>query len=126
MRSASRLLLTLSILFTAFHTVAADKPKLTFDEFFNYVETSSVKISPDGRSVAIVTNRADWKAEKYRKDLWLYREGAGLVQLTRSGQDSQPEWSPDGKWIAFVTGRKVPLESEPEPGAGTDDKKNEA
>ena len=29
-----------------------------------------------------------------------------LIQLTQSGHDSGPKWSPDGKWIAFLSERK--------------------
>ena len=30
---------------------------------------------------------------------------ATLIQLTNSGYDSQPQWSPDGRWIAFLSER---------------------
>jgi|HubBroStandDraft_1064217.scaffolds.fasta_scaffold04915_7 dipeptidyl aminopeptidase/acylaminoacyl peptidase len=84
------------------------KPLLTLDEFFNSVDIHSVRMSPDGHAVAIETVRADWDANRFRNDLWLYRDdGAGsLVQLTRSGHDHDPEWSPDGRWIAFLSDRQ--------------------
>jgi len=65
----------------------AQKPKLTLDEFFNSVSFPSVEISPDGNSVAIVAERADWDQQVFRKDLWLYRDdakGSSLIQLTQS------------------------------------------
>jgi dipeptidyl aminopeptidase/acylaminoacyl peptidase len=82
-------------------------PLLTLDEFFNAVDIRSVRISPDGRAVAIETSRADWDANRFRSDLWLYRDEAGgaLVQLTQSGHDRDPQWSPDGRWIAFLSDR---------------------
>jgi dipeptidyl aminopeptidase/acylaminoacyl peptidase len=84
------------------------KPKLTLDEFFNSVSFPSVKVSPDGNSVVIETERADWEQQIFRKDLWLYRTANGsLTQLTQSGHDSTPQWSPDGQWIAFLSERKV-------------------
>ena len=35
------------------------KPKLTLDEFFNSVSFTAVKVSPDGNSVVIGTEKAD-------------------------------------------------------------------
>src|ERR1700753_71727 len=87
---------------------AQSKPKLTIDDFFNSVSFSGVEISPDGNSVVIETERADWDQQIFRTDLWLYRavqDNGQLMQLTQSGHDSEPKWSPDGKWIAFVSER---------------------
>jgi len=87
---------------------AAAKPRLTLDEFFNSVSFDGIRLSPDGRSAVIATERADWVQNSFRQDLWLYREGAGVVPLTQSGQDSSPQWSPDGHWIAFLSDRNRP------------------
>lgn len=91
--------------------VAQNKPPATLDEYFNSVSFSAVRLSPDGNSLVIVTHRADWDAQIFRKELWLYREdgrGSGtLVQLTQSGHDENPRWSPDGRWIAFLSERKL-------------------
>src|SRR5712664_3997235 len=99
-------LCVLILLTTAF----AQKPKLTLDEFFNSVSFPSVEISPDGNAVAIVAERADWEQQIFRKDLWLYRDdakGSSLIQLTQSGHDVVPKWSPDNRWIAFLSERKL-------------------
>jgi dipeptidyl aminopeptidase/acylaminoacyl peptidase len=98
------------------------KPKLTLDEFFNSVSFPSVKVSPDGNSVVIETEKADWEQQIFRKELWLYRTAASgvslssgsLVQLTQSGHDSSPQWSPDGQWIAFLSERKVADAKDPD------------
>jgi dipeptidyl aminopeptidase/acylaminoacyl peptidase len=101
------------VLFLAFTSLAfADgKPKLTLDEFFNSVTYTSVAISPDGNSVVIATERADWDQKIFRTDLWLYRADT-LIQLTQSGHDSEPKWSPDGRWIAFLSERKTSSEKD--------------
>ncbi len=90
-------------------TAHAQKPPLTLDEFFDAVDIRSVQISPDGHAVAVATGRPDWTAKRFRNDLWLYRDDSGgsLVQLTRSGHDSSPQWSSDGRWIAFLSDRKT-------------------
>ncbi len=104
------------------------KPKLTFDEFFNSVSFTAVKVSPDGNSVVIGTEKADWEQQIYRKELWLYRAAAGgtLVQLTVSGHDDSPQWSPDGQWIAFLSGRKVADGKDGDVEDANDNDKNEA
>lgn len=100
---------------------AADTPpggkgKITLDEFFNSVSFNSVKLSPDGNSAVIETSRADWNQSRFRTELWLYRENqnpaAKLTLLTQSGQDSEPQWSPDGGWIAFLSERRPASKTE--------------
>src|SRR6201987_4354269 len=102
--------LIISILSCALAVLAQNKPKLTLDEFFNSVSFGGLEMSPDGNSVVIETERADWDQQIFRHDLWLYRDdatGGSLIQLTQSGHDSEPKWSPDGKWIAFLSERKL-------------------
>jgi dipeptidyl aminopeptidase/acylaminoacyl peptidase len=82
------------------------KPRLTLDEFFNAVDFTKVALSPDGHMVVVATDRADWKNDRFRQDLWLWRNSDGaLIPLTQSGHDSDPKWSSDGKWVAFVSDR---------------------
>ena len=92
----------------------------TLDEFFDAVEIRGVRVSPDGRAVAIETARADWDANRFRNDLWLYRDEGprALVQLTRSGHDHDPQWSPDGRWIAFLSDREAGAQADEAEDAG--------
>jgi dipeptidyl aminopeptidase/acylaminoacyl peptidase len=108
-------MLRFALLFCAAAAAAqTTKPLLTLDEFFNAVDIRNVRISPDGHAVAIETARADWEANRFRNDLWLYRDdGAGsLIPLTRTGHDHTPEWSPDGNWIAFLSDRETAATAE--------------
>lgn len=67
---------------------------------------SSPTVSPDGSRVAFALNRIDLDADGYRSDLWVVAiDGSQPArQLTRSGFDSMPRWSPDGAWLAFRRG----------------------
>jgi dipeptidyl aminopeptidase/acylaminoacyl peptidase len=114
MKIATKISLLVSgiLLYTSL-AFAQSKPKLTLDEFFNSVSYPTAAISPDGGSVVIATERADWDQQIFRNDLWLYRADGksndskgSLIQLTQSGHDTEPKWSPDGRWIAFLSERK--------------------
>src|ERR1700676_5634552 len=122
-----RKLVCIAAIVAAFALIAAaqSKPKLTLDEFFNAVSFPALEISPDGNSVVIVTDRADWDQQIFRKDLWLYHDdskGGALIQLTQSGHDSDPKWSPDGRWIAFLSERKSPTEKDSDSDSDSDAK----
>ena len=99
---------------------ATGKPKLTLDEFFDSVDILNLELSPDGHSLVFKTERADWNQNIYRDDLWLYRDGGAgtLTQLTQSGHDDAPQWSPDGRWIAFLSERNTGNDSGHDSGDG--------
>src|ERR1700743_401042 len=89
---------------------AQSKPAITMDEFMNTTEITETHPSPDGTAVVIASESPDWKANDFRHDLWLWTAQAGLKPLTHSGSEESAQWSPDGKWIAFVSDRALPGE----------------
>ena len=101
-------------------TLTAQKKPLTLDDFFNSVDINEVHLSPDGHAVVIGTTRADWEQNTFRKDLWLWRDSLpdAPIQLTRSGHDEKARWSPDGRWIAFLSSRKLPGRKDVDPDSG--------
>jgi dipeptidyl aminopeptidase/acylaminoacyl peptidase len=106
--------LAVSLFPFAFH--AEEKKKaITLDEYLNTTEIIAVRLSPDGTAAVIETQAPDWKASQYRIDLWIWTAAGGLRPLTHSGNEASVQWSPDGKWIAFLTDRSPLLPSD-EPG----------
>jgi dipeptidyl aminopeptidase/acylaminoacyl peptidase len=92
------------------------KPAITLDEYLNSTSISEARISPDGAAAVIGTENPDWKNNIYRHDLWLWTAQGGLRPLTHSGTEEKAAWSPDGKWIAFVTDRALAGEAADEDG----------
>src|SRR2546430_17689629 len=75
-----------------------------------YALTSVVdlRLSPDGRRVAYTVSRVDEEANAYRTAIWLAPlDGSAEPRQFTSGDrnDGSPRWSPDGRWLAFVSNR---------------------
>jgi len=83
------------------------KPSISLDDYLNTTSILSSAMSPDGSAAVISTEAPDWKAGVNRHDLWLWTAPSGLRPLTTTGADEKPQWSPDGKWIAFTSERPL-------------------
>ena len=82
-------------------------PGPSFRDVISLQSVGSPQISPDGNAVAYTVTSTDWKADRYDTEIWLWKQGGTSVQLTRSeqGSSTNPRWSPDGRWIAFLADR---------------------
>jgi Tol biopolymer transport system component len=68
---------------------------------------SDPQVSPDGRRIVFALRTTDLEANRGRTDLWLVGvDGEGLRRLTSDpAPDGNPRWSPDGRWIYFLSSR---------------------
>jgi dipeptidyl aminopeptidase/acylaminoacyl peptidase len=81
-----------------------DSPTFTLGGGRGYV------ISPDGKEVCYVSNHDVNEYETTNKDLWLVPAGGGeAVNITDENEayDSEPTYSPDGRYIAYAM-QKIP------------------
>jgi dipeptidyl aminopeptidase/acylaminoacyl peptidase len=109
----------------------------TLTESLSLRAIAGAQISPDGRLVAYRLRETDWKENAFVRQIWLVNVSTGArFQLTRGRKPAGAmEWSPDGRWLAFVNERepsavlpeeKKPQESkEPAQQGKTEDKKKE-
>jgi len=84
----------------------ATKHPITFDDIIKMHRLSEPQISPDGKWVAYTVATPDMDANRNVTNIWLVSTAGGAsTQLTQSGHDSSPVWSPDGSTIAFLSSR---------------------
>lgn len=108
MRFAKHLIwIVFSCLFLCTSTSAQkQKRAIQFDDMIAMHRLSDPQVSPDGKWVAYVVATPDMQANHSMSNIWIVPANGGEErQLTRSGSDSRPRWSPDGKQIAFLSSR---------------------
>ncbi|MEO7960906.1 MAG: S9 family peptidase [Ginsengibacter sp.] len=83
-------------------------------DIYRLQNISDPQVSPDGNWVAYVLASVDTAKDKRNEDLWMISwDGKQNVQLTNSPEsESAPRFSPDGKYLSFLSARKEATNSE--------------
>jgi dipeptidyl aminopeptidase/acylaminoacyl peptidase len=79
----------------------------TIDDLLTIKSVGGTQISPDGKWVAYTIGYGDFKQDAFITQICLVNSETGKsLQLTRGDKSStNPRWSPDGQWLAFLSNR---------------------
>jgi dipeptidyl aminopeptidase/acylaminoacyl peptidase len=81
-------------------------PSVSFEKWLSLRQAGPAVLSPDGVRIAYTVTSTDWKENSYSTEIWLAKKGSAPFQLTHTAKGSaSPKWSPDSKWIAFLSDR---------------------
>jgi dipeptidyl aminopeptidase/acylaminoacyl peptidase len=86
---------------------AAAQPAFTVDEMLKLKRVSDPQLSPDGARIAFVVTDVSLDRNTRNNDIWVVPVAGGTPVKFAAGDRSEdrPRWSPDGKWLAFISNR---------------------
>lgn len=96
------------LLISSLSLSAQEKKSMTFVDAINVKGIFGLRLSPDSSQALFSQSEADWKKNRHISHIWRMNvDGTDVVQMTNSkdGEESGI-WSPDGKYISFVTKRE--------------------
>ena len=105
MRAAFALMVVLTA-----NLAAAQLRPVAIDDQFRFFDVGDPQMSPDGEWVLYTVTSWDVAADRRNTDIWKVKwDGSQPSQLTFTPEnENTPRWSPDGKYISFLSSRPGP------------------
>ncbi|MGH9761367.1 MAG: TolB family protein, partial [Blastocatellia bacterium] len=97
----------LAVIFVFAASVDAQKRAFTLEDLYRVKSVSDIHISLDGKRVLYAVGVSDLPRAKHSTHVWMMDIDGGNVRQMTTGDKNEfsPQFSPDGKWISFISDR---------------------
>ncbi len=113
-RLAMGLLLLVGILVLNSWGMGAEVHPLSAETLWKLKRIGDPSLSPEGKWAVVSVTTYDLKKDEGDGDLWLIPTGVGEARqlTTHAGEEGEPIWSPDNRYIAFTAQRGEEVEAQ--------------